>query len=134
VQDLKKELLHDITSIGLTMSFELCLKDYSKSKFGIYNPSNNRITLYVNEDAECSSLYSYESLLMTLVHECIHCKQWSNPTFKRKKGIMHDVEFKQLYADYSSRARARLIFKEVVSELSKTSQSQDFYNKSNKCG
>lgn len=113
MQGLYFKLLRDLRSVGITVDFDLELKKYSKTYYGRYDPNKNKITLYVYQDKECTYKYSYEDLLMTLIHEAIHCMQWKDETFVRIKGIMHDTEFYKLYEEYSDRARAILLFKEV---------------------
>lgn len=112
MQELEKQLREDLSKIGLNVEFNLLLKPYSKTYFGRYDVKSSTIILYVNETPK-GKRYPYLDLLLTVVHEAIHCLQWHDPKFKRVRGVMHDVEFKKLYEKYSSRAKARVLFKEA---------------------
>lgn len=113
MQDLEKQLRRDISKIGLDVEFTLSLRPYSKSYFGRYDIATSTIILYVQK-TERGDMYSYEDLLLTTIHEAIHCKQWHDPKYKRVKGVMHDIEFKKLYALYSNKAKAMLLLREVL--------------------
>lgn len=112
MQELEERLREDLLNIGLVEDFTLSLRPYSKSYFGRFDPNTDTVIVYVQKTPE-GSLYSYRELLLTTIHEVIHCKQWHNPEFKRVKGVMHDPEFKRLYSLYSNRAEARILFREV---------------------
>lgn len=116
MQELEARLRNDLSKIGLDVEFTLSLRPYSKSYFGRYDVSNNVIILYVQKTVK-GDMYSYEELLLTVIHEAIHCKQWHDPDYKRIKGIMHDTEFKRLYSLYSDRAKARILFEEVSNHV-----------------
>lgn len=113
MQGLEAQLREDLLKIGLDVTFSLSIRPYSKSYFGRYDVATNTIILYVQKSPD-GEMYSYEELLLTTIHEAIHCKQWSDPKYIRLKGVMHDTEFKRLYALYSNRAKARILFKEVL--------------------
>ena len=113
MQELEMRLRNDLSKVGLDVDFTLSLRHYSKSYFGRYDVATSTIILYVYKTPN-GEMYSYEELLLTLIHEAIHCWQWHNPKYKRVKGVMHDPEFKRLYALYSNRARARLLLREVI--------------------
>ena len=113
MQELEMRLRNDLSKIGLDVKFTLSLRPYSKSYFGRYDINSSTIIVYVQKTPS-GEMYSYEDILLTTIHEAIHCKQWHDPEYKRVRGVMHDVEFKRLYALYSNRARARVLFKEVV--------------------
>lgn len=114
MQELEMRLRNDLSKIGLDVEFTLSLRPYSKSYFGRYDISTSTIIVYVQKTPN-GEMYSYEELLLTTIHEAIHCKQWHDPNYKRVRGVMHDLEFKRLYALYSNRAKARILFKEVLS-------------------
>ena len=114
MQELEMKLRNDLLKVGLDVDFNLSIRPYSKSYFGRYDVVTNTIILYVQK-IKGGDMYSYEELLLTTLHEAIHCKQWLDPKFKRVKGVMHNPEFHKLYALYSNRARARVLFKEVSS-------------------
>jgi hypothetical protein len=106
--------MRDVKAIGMPTNFKLVIRPYSKTFYGNYLPDKRQINLYVYSDEQCTKLYSYESLLLTFIHEITHCIQWSDPNYRRVKGIMHNAQFKELYANYSNRARALLLLREVV--------------------
>ena len=108
-------LLNDIRKVGISVPFKLVLRGYSKSYFGRYDPNTNKVIIYPYKNPE-GEMYSYLDILCTAIHESIHCMQWHNPSFIRYKGIMHDAEFKKLYAKYSDRAKARVLLREVGSQ------------------
>ena len=114
MQELEMRLRNDLSKIGLDVKFTLSIRPYSKSYFGRYDVASNTVILYVQK-IRGGDMYSYEELLLTTIHEAIHCLQWCDPKFKRIKGVMHDLEFKRLYSLYSNRAKARILFKEVTS-------------------
>ena len=114
MQELEMRLRNDLSKVGLNVEFTLSLRPYSKSYFGRYDIATSTIILYVNKTPN-GEMYSYEELLLTTIHEAIHCKQWHDPNYKRVRGVMHDLEFKRLYALYSNRAKARLLLREVLS-------------------
>lgn len=102
MRELNHRLLRDIKAIGITVDFDLELKPYSKTYFGRYDPNSNKITLYVYEDKLCTKLVPYTELLLTAVHEAVHCIQWHDKSFVRRKGVMHDAEFYRLFGMYKS--------------------------------
>lgn len=106
-------LRNDLSKIGLDVKFSLSIRPYSKSYFGRYDINSNTIILYVQKTPN-GEMYPYSELLLTTVHEAVHCAQWSDPNYKRVKGIMHDTEFKRLYSVYSNRAKARVLLREVL--------------------
>ena len=112
MRELTNRLLQDIREVGITVDFDLELRDYSKTYFGRYDPNTNKITVYVYEDSKCSRAVPYRDLLMTTIHEAVHCIQWDNPNFVRRKGVMHDAEFYRLLGMYSHRAEHLLRRKE----------------------
>lgn len=114
MQELETQLRKDLSKIGLDIDFKLSLRPYSKSYFGRYDINSSTIILYVQKTPK-GDMYSYEDLLLTTIHEAIHHKQWHDPNYKRVRGVMHDLEFKKLYAIYSNRARARILFRKVMS-------------------
>lgn len=113
MQELYHKLLRDIKSIGLPTNFTLELREYSKTYFGRYDPNSNTVTLYVFQDSSCTTLFDYEDLLLTFVHEIVHCIQWHDSSFVRRKGVMHDVDFYRLLNIYSDRVKAQSLLKEI---------------------
>lgn len=116
MQELYHRLLNDLQKIGITDSFSLELRPYSKTYFGRYDPNLDRITLYVYEDESCSNYIKYEELFITLIHESIHCMQWHDKSFVRRKGVMHDAEFHRLFNKYKTKAKS-IVFKEDIHDI-----------------
>lgn len=114
MQELEENLRNDISRIGLNVDFKLNIRGYSKTYFGRYDPNINTVILYVFVNKK-GDLYPYLDILLTAIHEVIHCKQWSDPKFRRIKGVMHDVEFKQMYNEYSDRAKSLNLLKSLRS-------------------
>ena len=50
VGDLQDRLISDVACLGLDLDFDLELRPYSKNYFGVYNPNNDKIVLYVYQD------------------------------------------------------------------------------------
>ena len=128
-------LRNDLLKIGLVEDFSLSIRPYSKSYFGRYDVATSTIILYVQKTPK-GEMYSYEELLLTTIHEAIHCKQWHDPKYKRVKGVMHDLEFKRLYALYSNRAKARVLFREVLNSYDSFYQTcgRQVLNYASQCG
>lgn len=104
MQELKQKLLNDLKTIGIDVEFKLVLRPYSKTLFGRYNPKTREVVVYVYKYPDRSEMHSYEELLLTTIHEAVHCIQWSSKDFVRVKGIMHNPEFHRLYAFYKEEA------------------------------
>ena len=113
MQELYHRLLTDLRKVGITEKFDLILKPFSKTYYGRYDPNVDRVTIYVYEDKACTRAYKYEELLLTLVHEAIHCIQWHDKSFVRRRGVMHDADFHRLYNMYSDRAKSILLMREI---------------------
>ena len=113
VQELYHRLLIDLRKVGITVVFNLELRPYSKTYYGRYDPNVNKVTLYVYEDKACTKMTKYEELLMTLIHEAVHCIQWHDKSFVRRKGVMHDAEFHRLFNMYKDKAKSILLLREI---------------------
>lgn len=100
MQELKSLLLSYLQKIGIKADFKLVLKEYSKSLYGRYNPNTKTIFLYVFADSTLSTSYSVWDLLKTTIHEACHFEQWSDPSFVRHKGVMHNTDFWGRYNKY----------------------------------
>lgn len=105
---LEQLLTNDIKKLGIVSEFNLRVRPYSSQNYGTYKPKYNMITIYAYSDKDCKKLYSYQQLLLTSVHEAIHCRQYADPNFKRVKGVMHNPEFYRLYKIYSLKAKLLL--------------------------
>lgn len=112
MSDLENTLKRELKTIGLTEDFNLCIRGYSKSFYGRYDPNTNTIVIYVLKNQR-GEMFSFDELMYTLIHEAIHCKQWHSPHFVRYKGVMHDSDFKFQYKKYTDIFRARKLMKEV---------------------
>ena len=100
---LKRALIADLKRIGIYSSdLMLELRPYSKSYFGRYYIERRLIVLYVYRDKEQEKPFDYIDLLSTAVHEACHHLQWTDPNFLRKKNVMHDKEFWDLWNTYMS--------------------------------
>lgn len=97
IEQIKHNLIADLTALCNVAGFELILKPYSKSYYGRYIPKHKRIVLYVYKDSNLQELYSYEELFSTALHEYTHHIQWCDPNFKRVKGIMHNAQFYEIF-------------------------------------
>ena len=135
MSELENQLRADLLKIGLNENFKLSLRPYSKSYYGRYIPRSNTVIVYVNKSPN-GEPYPYIDLLLVVIHEVIHCMQWSRPNFKRIKGVMHNPEFKQLYGIYSNRAKALVLFREVIKnyDIIDKKRGRKVYNKPNRCG
>ena len=129
MQELETSLRNDLSKIGLDVEFALSLRPYSKSYYGRYDINSSTIILYVQKTPS-GDMYSYEELLLTTLHEAIHCLQWHDPEYKRVRGVMHDTEFKRLYSLYSNRAKARILLKEVLGydSIYQTSSRENYHH------
>lgn len=112
---LQNRIVNDLITIGVPISFELIVKDYSKSFYGCYRPNTNRVYLYYYEDEECSTPYSYEHLFKIAVHESVHAMQWNDPNYVRVRGVMHNEEFRALFEHYMCLAK-ELVFREDLKD------------------
>lgn len=98
---LKNHLMSDLKLTGIPTDFELVLKDYSSTCYGKYLKSKKLIIIYVYMDKECTTLFPYEEILDTLVHEAVHHFQhYYEEDFVRYKGVMHNPNFYKYYNKY----------------------------------
>ena len=103
--DLIAELLSRLEKIGLYLNCRVVFRPYSKSYYGRYMVKTNVIVLYLYKDPECTMLLPINELFKHLIHEGVHCKQYSDPLFIRYHGVMHDIGFKQSYSFYMNEAK-----------------------------
>lgn len=97
---LVDDIKYVLKNIGLPTDFQLELRGYSESYWGLYYQDEKRIVLYVLD--EIGEYLPYYAILCTAIHEAIHHYQYSKPDFVRVRGIMHDAEFKELEKRYLS--------------------------------
>lgn len=112
-EQLYNRLISDLKKLGIPLNFELEVKPYSKSYYGRYNPNTNKITVYAYEDKNCTRVYSYDSLLDTVIHEFTHYIQYTNPNYKRVKGVMHDSNFWVLFNYFRDRIKSIRLWEEL---------------------
>lgn len=91
-----------------TLQYDLNFKHYSKVYYGRYvykrkDSFKPKVFVYLFKNPEKTEMYTYEDILSTTVHEVCHHIQYSNPDFVRKRGVMHDKQFWDLYNDYMNR-------------------------------
>lgn len=120
-EKLLHRLLSDSRKIRLPVNeVEIYLRPYSKTYYGRYFP------VYSEEDTPKIYLYPYEKggnfmpyseILEILVHEMCHHIQYSDPNFKRIKGVMHDSKFWKLYNHYLNRAERKGIIEYVKEKV-----------------
>lgn len=110
LDEIKSHLEHDLKSIGLPVE-EVDIKfsnRYSKTYFALYYPKYNsrepHIRIYPYSSPDASSIYHYNNLLDTAIHEMCHHLQFRDPLYVRVKGVVHNEEFWELYGKYRNRA------------------------------
>lgn len=108
MQELEHLLVQYIRRLGITVKFNLELKNYSKNFYGRYNPNKNSVIIYVFDTPSCTQTYTVWELLRTLIHELCHCEQWNSADFVRHKGVMHTNDFWKKYNSYVTKADSML--------------------------
>lgn len=114
---LHRKLLKDLKKVfkGVDLpEFTLTLKGYSSRSYGKYKPDTRTIVLYCYEDKQETRLYAYDHLLNILIHEIVHHLQWSDESWTRKKGIMHDTQFYELLNKYVSKMADMILRGEIT--------------------
>lgn len=109
---LMTSLLSDLSCIGIPVNeVDMSFRPYSKTYYGRYFPSVNdrvirpRIFIYPYE--KDGSFMDYFIIFENAVHEFCHHIQYSDSSFIRRKGIMHNAQFYRLYNHYMKRAYHR---------------------------
>lgn len=109
---LTRKILSDLKLLGISpheLKYNIDFKHYSKRYYGRYIRKNqegeyiSRVFVYLFKNPEKTELYAYQDLLSTTVHEVCHHIQYEDPDFVRKKGVMHDKQFWDLYNSYMNR-------------------------------
>lgn len=97
--DLGSKLMDDLGKLGLPTDFTLEVKGYSKCYHGRYTPNKKRVIIYsLNSKGK---RLPYVELLKTTMHEALHHYQWTHVKgFVRKRGVMHNTQFKRLEQHY----------------------------------
>ena len=110
-------LLHDLKILGLPVDeVSLELRPYSKTYYGNYFPTEDpelkpRVWIYPYRSAEGMYL-SYSKICESGIHEMCHHIQYKDPSYKRKRGVMHDTDFWNLYNFYITKAKNLGILKQ----------------------
>lgn len=106
---LMTRLLSDLASVGLPVNeVDMYFRPYSTTYYGRYFPVYDdrrvkpRIFIYPYEIDR--SFMEYEVVFGNAVHEFCHHIQYTDRSFVRRKGVMHNVQFWQLYNHYMCRA------------------------------
>lgn len=110
-EELRTRLLSDLSQLNLPIDeVDLFIRPFSKTYYGRYFPVYNddqlkpKIYVYPYENSG-GDLMSYEKILDTSIHELCHHIQYTNDSFVRIKGVMHDSQFWKLYNHYMERAK-----------------------------
>lgn len=109
-REFKARLLSDLVRLGLPVDeVDIVIRPYSKTYYGRYYPSVNeyrkRPKIYVYPYNEDGSLMGYGTIIShCVIHEFCHHIQYSDRSWVRRKGVMHDVQFWKLYNHYIHRA------------------------------
>lgn len=119
---LMTRLLSDLTRVKLPVEeVDLYIRPFSKTYYGRYFPVYNdnklkpKIYIYPYENKE-GDFMDYDQILKTAVHEFCHHIQYTNSSFVRNKGVMHDPQFWRLYNHYVERAEKYRLIGGVPSE------------------
>ena len=123
-EELKTRLLSDLSHINLPVDeVDLFIRPFSKTYYGRYFPVHNdkearpKVYIYPYENTE-EELMEYKTILQTAIHEFCHHLQYTNDSFIRLKGVMHDTQFWKLYNHYMNRAeRFQLIGGDVCAKI-----------------
>ena len=115
-EELKTRLLSDLSMLNLPIDeVDLFIRPFSKTLYGRYFPVYNdnlvrpKIYVYPYENAQ-GELMNYSKILDTAIHEFCHHIQYTNDSFVRNKGVMHNPNFWQLYNHYVNRANKYDLF------------------------
>ena len=114
-EELLTKLLFDLTNLNLPIDeVEVSLRPFSKTYYGRYFPVHNedtlkpRIFIYPYENKN-EKFMDYYKVLQIAIHEFCHHIQYTNRSFIRTRGVMHDPNFWKLYNHYCSRAVSKQI-------------------------
>lgn len=116
-EGLKVCIENDLRDLGLPIEeFDIeFYPKFCKSFYGKYFPirylktlkNNKRVKPYIKIYPMTASgdLMNYEKILETAIHESIHHLQHTNLKWKRKRGVMHDLDFYKLFNYYKMKRR-----------------------------
>lgn len=105
------KLLSDLRSIDIPVDeVNVFFRPYCKSYWGRYFPLADydkglKPKIYIYPYALDGLFVNYSKIFETAVHEFCHHKQYTDKTFKRKSGIMHNTQFWELYNLFMQRAK-----------------------------
>lgn len=109
-EELRCRLLSDLSILNLPVDeVDVFLRPFSVTYYGRYFPvidediQKAKIYIYPYENEQ--SFMDYEEILSTGIHEFCHHIQYTDRSFVRKKGVMHDTQFWKLYNHYINRAK-----------------------------
>lgn len=117
---LKERLLNDLKKLDINDDFSLELRGYSSCRWGYYSPCDKKIVLYPYVSKSLIFRRKYYDLYMSLLHESIHHLQYSDPSFTRFYGVMHDDDFWSMFNHYKMLANERVFKGEIYEECRKT--------------
>lgn len=109
---MEKRIAKDLKKMGLTVRSNISLRPFSKTMNGYYNPNTDLIVVYVYDDKDNELYIDYNVIFRTLLHEYVHSLQHGSSHWRRRKGVMHDVEFWKMYNSLLSKAYERGILSE----------------------
>lgn len=118
---LKEKMIRDLKVLGIDIDFELELRGYSSSYYGLYNVKKRTIIIYPK--CEEHRYFSYDIILDTLIHEYCHHYQYTKQRgYIRKKRVMHDRKFWEFYNTLLARCIELDLIKDVdlIEEKNKT--------------
>lgn len=119
-EELHQRLVTDLSRLKLPVEeFEVVIRPYSKTLYGryyyAYNGRPAEVRVYPYRTKNMKVMFSYSTILYHAIHETCHHLQFTNPSWVRKKGVMHDPEFYKLLNRYVDKAEELgLLVKEVV--------------------
>lgn len=103
---LKHKLTKDLLKIGLPVSYvDLEIRGYSKTKYGVCIPAKppyikSKVYIYPYYQRDSKVMFPYDFILYQAIHEMCHHLQFSDYSYIRVKGVMHDEEFWRLFNYY----------------------------------
>lgn len=102
---MEKRIAKDLLKMGLVVRSDITLRPYSKTMNGYYDPNTDLIVVYVYDDRDNELYADYNMIFCTVLHEYVHSLQHRSSKWRRRKGVMHDVEFWVIYNNLVAQAR-----------------------------
>lgn len=101
---LESYIKSDLKLLGLPTDFELEFRGYSKAYYGRYYIEEQKVVVYILD--EFGKQLPYHEILDTVLHEALHHYQYQHDSsFKRVKGVMHNLQFNRMYDKYINQLR-----------------------------